>query len=189
MSNFDLFGWLVSLNRKRARGAAYTFLIGCPLFLGQFVYRMTEIPWQLNRNSPVAISTGGNCSANGGTYSIVVRGSVFQCGGGDTKCAPFHSHQTGAYELDRPRHCRLLKNVGRPSLDELTELWLGLMALSFGGAFICWDAAWIDRLSAAEGSSPPPTIAYRLWRTLLWLSALALLATCIQEFALYSDQF
>ncbi len=184
MGRFDLFGWLVSMiDRKRARPAAYLFLVGGPAFLAYFAYKMTQVPWQLNRDSPVAISIGGGCSPEGATYSIVVRDTVFVCGGGDTKCA-FGAHEPVAYELDWPRHCRLRKYVDRPSLLELTQLWIGLLLFTFGGAYVCWDAAWIRRLEAPDGN-PPPTIAYRIFRLAFWFVFLAFVATAVQESRLY----
>jgi hypothetical protein len=190
MRRFDLFGWLLSVDpslAKQAPFAAFGFALVGLLALGHFAYRMTQIPWELNRDSPVAIAIGGGCDPNGGVYTIVVRDTVYHCGGGDTKCA-FNSNAPVAYVLDRPRRCRLLRNVGRPSLYELTEPVLGMMAVSLGAAVFCWDAASIERLSAPDGR-PPLSLAYVIWRAVFWSSLFALLAKGLWEYALYGPEF
>ena len=187
MRRFDLFGWLLSLDPKRAKQAAYTLLLLGPLFIGQFVYRMTQVPWELNGNSPVAIAIDGGCDPNGGVYLIAVRGTVYRCGGADTKCG-HDSDAPVAYVLDRPRRCRLLRNVGRPSLYELKVLLIGLMAVSFGAAVVCWDAAWIERLSTPDGR-PPPSLAYVIWRAVFWSCLLALMAIGMWLYSRYGAVF
>ncbi len=187
MPRLDLFGWIVSQDRKRARSAAYVCLLFGPLLVAHFAYRMTQIPWELTRDSPIAIAIGAGCDPNGGVYPIVVRGTVYQCGGGDTKCGQ-ESEARVAYVLDRPRRCRLLRNVDRPSLYELSELLLALMIASFGAAVVCWDAAWIERLSAPDGN-PPPSRAYVIWRGMFWFSVFAFTAVGLWKYSLYGAGF
>ncbi|HKO47435.1 MAG TPA: hypothetical protein VJV79_06915 [Polyangiaceae bacterium] len=184
---FDLFGWLLSLNRKGVKQMAFfCFLLG-PLFIGHFIYRMTQIPWELTRDSPVAIAISSGCDPRGGVYAIVVRDTVYRCGGADTKCG--HDNDAPvAYVLDRPRRCRLLRNVGRPSLYELDELLIGLITVSFGAAVVCWDAAWIERLSTPDGR-PPPSLAYVIWRAVFWSSLLAFFAIGLWLYSRYGAVF
>jgi hypothetical protein len=180
---FDPFAWLVSFDVKKARYVAYTcFLIG-PVMLGIFVYRMTQIPWDVSRDSPVAISIAGGCDPNGGVYTIRVEGMTYHCGGGDLKCAT-ESEAPVAYVRDHPRHCRLLRNVARPSLYEISELLFGLIPLTYAAAFVTWDAAWLERLSRPDGA-PPKSLAYLFWRAAFLLSVLAFIAEGLWENHLY----
>lgn len=135
----DPLGWLIARNPSRARLLALVgglFALAMLVLVGSWFCRA---PWQLDARSPSVVSTGGRCDHAGAVYTIVVDGSSYACGGGNSKCSK--GDLPIAYDRLNPRLCRVRSNVDRPSLYELHVLLFALVWLCFGGAVATWQGA------------------------------------------------